>query len=163
MFLFYLFVLFFEIPYIRENIQYLFLFTCFTMCNTLLVHLCGCKWKNFYFYDWAVFHCAHTHTYMFSSVQFSHSVVSDSLWETWRTTVGGCNSAQAWPRRATSRLRPGEEAGRTPCPRCGSQEELPHVQGQGWRPRVPGCNNTGAAKRTYTMSKELWLHRRRRA
>ena len=35
--------------------------------------------------------------------------------------------------------RSGAEAGRTPCPRGGSQEELPHIRGQGQEPRVPGC------------------------
>ena len=29
------------------------------------------------------------------------------------------------------------------------REELPHVQGQGQRPRVPGCDGTGTAKRNY--------------
>ena len=32
-------------------------------------------------------------------------------------------------------------------------EELPHVQGQGRRPRVPGCDSTGAAERSYPRSK----------
>ena len=35
--------------------------------------------------------------------------------------------------------------------RGGSQEELPCVQGHGWRPRVPGCDSAGAAKRRYPM------------
>ena len=99
---------------------------------------------------------------MFSSVQFSHSVVSDS-WETWCTTTDSCDSAQAWPRGATPRPRSGAEAWRTPCLRGGGQEELPHVRGQGLWARVPGCDSTGAAERTYTTSKELWLHGRRRA
>ena len=29
------------------------------------------------------------------------------------------------------------------------QEELPHVPGQGRRPRVPGCDGTGAVERSY--------------
>ena len=41
---------------------------------------------------------------------------------------------------------------------CG-REELPHVQGQGQRPRVPGCDSAGAAERSYTMS-EVRGHRR---
>ena len=53
------------------------------------------------------------------------------------------------PRGANPCLRLGAEAGRTPCPRGGGQEELPHVRGQGQRPRVPGCNSAGAAKRSY--------------
>ena len=30
-----------------------------------------------------------------------------------------------------------------------SQEELPHVQGQGQRPRVPGCDGLGTAEKSY--------------
>ena len=29
------------------------------------------------------------------------------------------------------------------------QEELPHVRGQGQWPRMPGCNGTGTAKKSY--------------
>ena len=36
-----------------------------------------------------------------------------------------------------------------PMPKGGSQEELPHVRSQGKRPRVPGCNGAGMAKRSY--------------
>ena len=32
------------------------------------------------------------------------------------------------------------------------QEELPHVQGQGQQPRVPGCYGAGTAKRSYPAS-----------
>ena len=39
-----------------------------------------------------------------------------------------------------------------PCLKGGSQEELPHVRGQGQRPRVPGCNGAGTAGRIYTTS-----------
>ena len=71
----------------------------------------------------------------------------------------------------------------------GGQEELPHLRGQGQRPRVPGCNGSGTAEKNYpspmsgaaagrsypcprpgavvertnTTSKERWLRRRRRA
>ena len=31
----------------------------------------------------------------------------------------------------------------------GLQKELPLAQGQGWRPRVPGCNGTRAAEKRY--------------
>ena len=41
-----------------------------------------------------------------------------------------------WPRGATPRPRTGAEAERTPCPRGGGQEELPHIRGQGRWPRV---------------------------
>ena len=74
-------------------------------------------------------------------------------------------TAQERPRRATPRLRPGAEAGRTPGLKGGSQEELPHIRGQGQRlggatlsPR-PGA----AAGRNNLMSKGRWLPRRRRA
>ena len=55
----------------------------------------------------------------------------------------------AWLRGATPRPRTGVEAGKTPCPRGGSQEELPHIEGKGQWPRVPDCNSTGAADRSY--------------
>ena len=36
--------------------------------------------------------------------------------------------------------------------RAGSREELPNVRGQGQQPRVPGCNGTGMAERSYPAS-----------
>ena len=41
------------------------------------------------------------------------------------------------------------------CDRCAkrSREEPPHVRGQGQRPRVPDCDGTGMAKRSYSASK----------
>ena len=55
--------------------------------------------------------------------------------------------------RVTERSYPtsevGAEAGRTPCLRSGGQEELTHVRGQGQQPRVPGCDGTGTAERSY--------------
>ena len=62
----------------------------------------------------------------------------------------GCAKAQA--RGATPRLGSGAEAGRSPCPKGGGQEELPHVRGQGQRPRVPDCDGTGTAERSYRAS-----------
>ena len=50
------------------------------------------------------------------------------------------------------RLKSGAEAGRTPCPKSSSQEELPHVRGQGQRPRVPDCDGAGTAERSYPTS-----------
>ena len=44
------------------------------------------------------------------------------------------------------------EAGRTPCLKGGGQEELPHVRGQGQRPRVPDCDGAGMAERSYPTS-----------
>ena len=67
--------------------------------------------------------------------------------------AGGCDGAQAQPRGANPRPRSGAEAGRTPCPRGSGPEELPHVQGQGQRLRVPGCDSAGAAKRSFPESK----------
>ena len=55
-------------------------------------------------------------------------------------------------RGSTPRPRPGAEAGRTPCLRGCGQEELPHVQGQGQRPRVPGCDSAGTAEKSYPTS-----------
>ena len=34
-----------------------------------------------------------------------------------------------------------------------SREEIPHVRGQGQQPRVPGCDSTGTAERSYSTSK----------
>ena len=55
----------------------------------------------------------------------------------------------AQPRRATPRMRSGAEAGRTPCQWGGSQEELPHVRGQGQQPRMPGWHGAGMNERSY--------------
>ena len=38
-----------------------------------------------------------------------------------------------------------------PCKR--GREELPHVRGQGQRPRVPGCDSAGTAERSYPTLK----------
>ena len=66
---------------------------------------------------------------------------------------GGCDGhAKAQARGATPRPRSGAEAGRTPCPKGGGQEEVPHVGSQGQRPRVPDCDGAGTAKRSYPAS-----------
>ena len=44
------------------------------------------------------------------------------------------------------------EAGRTPCPKGGSQEELPHVRGQRQQLRVPDCDSSGTTERSYPAS-----------
>ena len=54
--------------------------------------------------------------------------------------------------RSYPSLRSGAEAGRTPCLKGGGLEELPHVQGQGQWPRVPGCDGTGTPERSYPES-----------
>ena len=54
--------------------------------------------------------------------------------------------------RSSPRLKSGAEAGRTPRPRRGGQEELPYVRGQGQWLRVPGCDGAGTAERSYPMS-----------
>ena len=56
------------------------------------------------------------------------------------------------PRGDTLLLRSGAAAERTPLLRGGGQEELPHFQGQGKRPRVPGCDSEGTAERNYPTS-----------
>ena len=56
------------------------------------------------------------------------------------------------PRGVTERPRSGAEAGRTPCPKGGGQEALPHVRGQGQWPRAPGCEGAGTAERSYPAS-----------
>ena len=61
-------------------------------------------------------------------------------------------TAQERLRGATPCPRSGAEAWRTPCRRGGGQEELPHVQGQGQQPRVPGCDGLRTAERSYSMS-----------
>ena len=68
-------------------------------------------------------------------------------------SAGGCDGrATEQPRGATPRLRSGAEARRTPCPKGGSQEELPHVRGQGQWPRVPDCVGAETAERSYPAS-----------
>ena len=39
-----------------------------------------------------------------------------------------------------------------PMPERGGQEELPHVRGYGQQLRVPGCDGTGTAKKSYPVS-----------
>ena len=60
--------------------------------------------------------------------------------------------AKAQPRGDTPRGKSGAEAGRNPCPKAGSQEELPHVRGQGQWPRVPDCDSVGRDERSYPAS-----------
>ena len=67
----------------------------------------------------------------------------------------------AWLRGATPSPRSGAEAGRNPRPKGSDQEELPHVRGQGQWPRVPDCNGTGTAERSYTASKVRGVAERR--
>ena len=59
---------------------------------------------------------------------------------------------RAQPRGTTPRPRSGAETRRTPFPRRGGQEELPHVRGQRQWPRVPGCDGAGMAERSYPTS-----------
>ena len=74
-------------------------------------------------------------------------------WEYHTTWPGSCDRrAKAQPRGATPCLRSGAEVGRTPCPKGGGQEELPHVRGQGQWPRVPDCDGAGTAERSYPAS-----------
>ena len=41
---------------------------------------------------------------------------------------------------------------RAGAPSAGGCEELPHIRGQGQQPRVPGCDGTGTAERSYPVS-----------
>ena len=60
------------------------------------------------------------------------------------------------PRGATPSPRSGAEAGRTPCPKGGGQEELPHVRGRGWgeaaKRRYPASAVRGSNERSYPTS-----------
>ena len=47
--------------------------------------------------------------------------------------------------------------------RARSTAELPHAQGQGWRPRTPGCYGAGTAERSNPTSEDGRLRGRRRA
>ena len=62
-------------------------------------------------------------------------------------------TAQERLREAAPRPRSGAEARRTPCPKGGGQEELPHVRGQGQWPRSLDCDGAGTAERSYPTSK----------
>ena len=59
---------------------------------------------------------------------------------------------QSAAKRSHSTSEVGAEAGRAPYPKGGGQEELPHVRGQGQRPRVPDCDSAGTADRSYPTS-----------
>ena len=69
----------------------------------------------------------------------------------WDFSWGNIPMHLVQPRWATPRLRSGAEAGRTPCPRGGGQEELPHIWDQGQQPKVPGCEGTGTERRYPTF------------
>ena len=56
-------------------------------------------------------------------------------------------------RGVTPRPRSGAKAGRTPCPKGSSQEEIPHVRGQGQRPRISECDGAGTAEKSCPASK----------
>ena len=51
---------------------------------------------------------------------------------------------------ATAQERQAERSYPTSEVRGSGREELPRIRGQGWRPRVPGCDSAGAAERSYT-------------
>ena len=85
---------------------------------------------------------------------------------------------RAWPRGATQRPRSGAEAGKTPHPRSGaaadsarlrrrrnSQEELPHIRGQGRWPggATPHPRSGAVAERSNPTSREQWLRQHRSA
>ena len=79
-----------------------------------------------------------------------------------------CQAAmvQEWPRGATPRPRSGVTAESARLrQRRSSQEELPHVGGQGWwlGGATPHLRPGAAAGRSNPTSKERWLRGRRRA
>ena len=41
---------------------------------------------------------------------------------------------------------------KTPCPKGGGQEELPHIRDQEQQPRVPDCDGAVTAERSYPAS-----------
>ena len=127
-----------------------------------------------------------------NEVEVAHrcSTLCDAMDSPWNSP--GQNTGVGRPTGATPRPKSGAEAGRTPCPKRGGQEELPHVRGQSRRPRVPGCDGAGTAEKSYPSprsgaaagrsyptpphrrpgaeagrnnltSKEPWLRRQRRA
>ena len=65
--------------------------------------------------------------------------------------AGSCDSAHSAAERSYPTSEVGAEAGRTPCPRGGGQEELPHIRGQGRKPGGPHARGA-AAKRSYPTS-----------
>ena len=88
--------------------------------------------------------------------KFYHSLSNSLLYHEWPAHFhhiyylpGGCDQRTNRGREETPHPRSGAEAGRTPCPKGGSQEELPHVRGEGQQPRVPGCDGAGTAERSY--------------
>ena len=85
------------------------------------------------------------------SVVFDVTVVAVLGWLDPRTKCdGGCHWLTKRGREELPHVpRSESEAGRTPCPKGGGQEELPHVRGQGQRPRVPGWNSAGTAEKSY--------------
>ena len=69
-----------------------------------------------------------------------------------RRARAAATARRAWPRGATPRPRSRAEAWRTPFPRGGSEEELPHIRGLGQRPRVPGGDGAVRAGRSFPAS-----------
>ena len=51
---------FLDSTYKWDHAVFFFLYlTYFTWYNTLQIYLCCCKWQDFTFYGWIVFHCIH--------------------------------------------------------------------------------------------------------
>ena len=62
--------------------------------------------------------------------------------------MGALSTAERSYRTSEVRGRSWED----PMPEKRGQEELPHVRGQGQRPRVPDCDGAGTAERNYPTS-----------
>ena len=104
-----------------------------------------------------VFHCGYTNLQSHQSVlgfPFLHILASICYFLPSRNSNSnnyeviaccGFGGRRFWRVAATSALSAGGCDRRT---KCGG-EELPHVRGQGQRPRVPGCNGAGTAERSY--------------
>ena len=76
-------------------------------------------------------------------------MVNSLCYKAQATATGALSMAQ----RSYPRPRSGAGARRTPCPKGGGQEELPHARGQGWwpggptpHPRSRGCAGAGGPR-----------------
>ena len=94
---------------------------------------------TFYLFKW----CFHLTSHF-----RSHSLMAGTA----RRARAAATARRAWPRGATPRPRSRAEAWRTPFPRGGSEEELPHIRGLGQRPRVPGGDGAVRAGRSFPAS-----------
>ena len=100
----------------------------------------SCLWDNCYIYVDLLFKNKNWTICWVSCVKHLKLVSVGSSQVNVAAATGALSAGEAWPREGT------------PCPKGGGQEELPHVRGQGQRPRVPGCDGAGKAERSYPAS-----------